>query len=128
MQLEEVASLGRAMSLYWALLEQVPPATVKKHKAKKMEDRVGMFYNSGLAEHLDEACKDWKDLLMEIIQLSVEPKRTDLERALARFDGNHDGELWHPSEDHELGKRMQSQGLKMMISHIAAKKRNYNLF
>mgnify|MGYP001336329334 CR=1 FL=1 len=48
-----------------------------------------------------QACKDWKDLLMEIIQLSVEPKRTDLERALARFDGNHDGELWHARGDAE---------------------------
>jgi len=128
MQLEEVASLGRAMTIYWALCEHVPAAKVKKYKAKEMEERVGLFYTKGLAENLDEGCSDWKELLKEIIKLNVEPKRTDIEKSLDRFDGNWDGKLWHPSEEHELSKRMQSQGLKMMISHIAQKKRNYDLF
>ena len=128
MQLEEVASLGRAMSIYWAICEHVPAARVKKYKAKEMDDRVGLFYTKGLAENLDEACCDWKGLLKELIQLNVEPKRTDVEKALERFDGNHDGKLWHPSEEHDLSKRMQSQGIKMMISHIAMKKRILSYF
>ena len=125
--IQEIASLGRAMSLYWALCEHVPNDKIRKYKAKDMDDRVGLFYSAGLAENLDEACCEWKPLLKEMIEINVEPKRLDIEKALDRFSGNHDHKLWHPNEEHDLSKRMQSQGLKMMISHIALKKRNYEL-
>ena len=114
------------MSIYQCLCEYVPAKTLRAYASKPMEDRVGIFFNDGLAEHLDEACVDWRQLLMAIITVSVEPKRLDIEKALGRLDASRDGDkkLFHDGEEHNLGKRMQSQGIKMMISHIALKKRS----
>ena len=130
-RLEEVASLGRAMSIYWCLVEHVDPSRLRKYKSKPLSDRegIGLFYSKSLGDsslNLDMASSEWTELLKAIIQISVEPRRTDIEKALGRFDV--DGNLWHPDENNDLSKRMQSQGIKMMISHIATKKRNYDLF
>ena len=127
MQFEEVASQGRAMTIYWAFCEHVPADKLNKYKSKPMDERTGMFWHSGLTEHLDEACVEWKQLLKEIISINVEPKRTDVEKAMARWDSAHNGLLFHADNEHELGKRWQSQGIKNMISHVALKNET-NLF
>ena len=39
------------------------------------------------------------------------------------LDESCNNQLFHPDENHEFGIRQQAAGIKMMISHIAKRKR-----
>ncbi len=39
------------------------------------------------------------------------------------LDDANDNKLFHKDENHEYGVRQQAQGIKMMISHVAQRKR-----
>lgn len=123
---QELASSARSIMFYWMLCEHIP-----SHKLAGVRDPSnppyvkGLFYDKSMNEsvYLDKACEEWEPLLSQIIKAQVEPNRKDLEGALGRLNASYENRVFHPDPDNDNGVRFQAQGIKMMISRIADRKR-----
>ena len=87
----------------------------------------GLFYDKSMNEsvYLDKACEEWEALLSAIIKAQVEPNRKDIESALGRLNASYQHRVFHPDADDDNSVRFQAQGIKMMISRIADRKRAF---
>ena len=87
MALDAVIESGRAMSYYWALVEHVDNRKLRELSKREEKDKFGLFYDNGLSANLDQACLEWRPLLLAVMEISVEPRRLDIQNALKRFTG-----------------------------------------
>ena len=128
MQFQHLVTSAHSTMYHWIFCEKIP-----QHKLAALKDVSSppyvksLFYDKSMKEtcFLDKACEEWEPLLIEVIKQNVEPNRKSLEIGLARLNSSHDKKLFHPDSDHDNSIRFQSQGIKMMISRIADKKRNF---
>lgn len=128
MRYQAVVSSAQSIMYHWIFCEKIP-----HHKLASVKDPsnppyvTSLFYDKSLLEpvHLDKACEEWEQLLLEILKQSVEPSRLQLQAALDRLNAVWDKRLFHPDPNDDRSSRLQAQGIKMMISRISDRKRNF---
>ena len=111
------------MAYFRALCEHVD---TKALTAFKKDRKVGLFYDKSMMEvkYVQQACVEHRVLLRAILEINPEPPRVELQQALDRLNAQHDNLLFDGDENSDYGSRMQSQGLRLMISFISKKSRN----
>jgi hypothetical protein len=86
----------------------------------------GLFYDKTMLEarFLEESCKTHKGVLLNLLKVTAEPAKSELQSALVRFNSMHQNKLFSNSSDADDGVRCQAAGIRMMISYIIRKRAN----
>lgn len=86
----------------------------------------GLFYDKTMLEgrFLEESCKTHKGVLLNLLKVTAEPAKSELQSALVRFNSMHQNKLFNNSSDADDGVRCQAAGIRMMISYIIRKRAN----
>jgi hypothetical protein len=86
----------------------------------------GLFYDKTMLEarFLEESCKTHKGVLLNLLKVTAEPAKSELQSALVRFNSIHQNKLFSNSSDADDGVRCQAAGIRMMISYVIRKRAN----